>query len=116
MVTKTDANRAIHDEPGNISRSQFFSDVVTAFCGSWVFIIIFLIITVLWIVINSTVSAMDVYPFIFFNLVLTVVSTFQGPLIMMSQNRQMERDRDAVRGLHMKLDRVLDTDRRYDVL
>lgn len=49
----------------------------------------------------------DPYPYILLNLFLTVVSTFQSPLIMMSQNRQMERDRDAVLGLHAKLDELL---------
>ena len=48
----------------------------------------------------------DPYPYILLNLLLTVVSTFQSPLIMMSQNREMERDRDAVQGLHDKLDKV----------
>ncbi len=50
----------------------------------------------------------DPYPYILFNLVLTIVSTFQGPLIMMSQNRQLDRDREAVTGLHAKLDALLD--------
>lgn len=48
----------------------------------------------------------DAFPWLLMNLFLTVVSTFQSPLIMMSQNRQMERDRDAVRGLHEKLDEL----------
>jgi uncharacterized membrane protein len=51
-------------------------------------------------------GGIDPYPFILLNLILTVVSTMQSPLIMMSQNRQMERDRDAVQGLHQKLDEL----------
>ncbi len=50
----------------------------------------------------------DPYPYILLNLFLTVVSTFQSPLIMMSQNRQMERDREAVAGLHRKLDAIME--------
>ncbi len=93
-----------------LSLAQRAADQVTLFCGSWAFIFIGSGLTVGWIVLNTMLvlfGAFDPYPFIFFNLVLTVVSTFQGPLIMMSQNRQMERDRDAVQGLHSKLDRLL---------
>jgi uncharacterized membrane protein len=94
----------------SLTRSQRDADVVTAFCGSWAFIFIGSGLTVGWISLNTMLflfGEFDPYPFIFFNLVLTVVSTFQGPLIMMSQNRQMERDREAIRGLHEKLDRLL---------
>jgi uncharacterized membrane protein len=91
----------------DLTYSQRASDVVTSFCGSWTFIVVFSGITFGWIILNSILiifGVFDPYPYILFNLVLTVVSTFQGPLIMMSQNRQMERDRDAVLGLHQKLD------------
>ena len=91
----------------DLTPAQRTADRVTAFCGSWSFIFIFSGLTVGWIVLNTTLvlfDEFDPYPFIFFNLVLTVVSTFQGPLIMMSQNRQMERDREAVASLHIKLD------------
>jgi uncharacterized membrane protein len=50
----------------------------------------------------------DEYPFILLNLFLTVISTMQSPIIMMSQNRQVERDRENVNGLHAKLDRILE--------
>jgi uncharacterized membrane protein len=94
--------------------SQRMADVVTEFCGSWTFIFVFGGGTVAWVIMNSALlifGVFDPYPYIALNLVLTVVSTFQGPLIMMSQNRQMERDRDAVQGLHEKLDRVLEAER-----
>lgn len=81
--------------------------MVTEFCGSWTFIIAFSVITLGWMALNSLLIlfvVFDPYPYILLNLFLTVISTFQSPLIMMSQNRQMERDRDAVRGLHDKLD------------
>lgn len=90
--------------------AQRAADVVTEFCGSWTFITVFSAICAAWVLANVGMFALgefDPYPYIFLNLVLTVVSTFQGPLIMMSQNRQMERDRAAVQGLHAKLDALL---------
>ncbi len=84
-----------------LSRSQQAADAVTEFCGSWSFIVVFSAIVAVWM---STSSRFDPYPYILLNLVLTVVSTFQSPLIMMSQNRQIERDREAIQGLHAKLD------------
>jgi uncharacterized membrane protein len=90
-----------------LSFAQRAADWVTEFCGSWTFIIVFSLITFGWIGFNSykiTQHPFDAYPYILLNLVLTIVSTFQSPLIMMSQNRQMERDREAVQGIHNKLD------------
>lgn len=68
---------------------------VCRFCGSWWFIGGGLALTTTWVLLNIglLVGEFDPYPFVFYNLVLTVVSTFQGPLIMMSQNRQADRDR-----------------------
>lgn len=92
-----------------LTRAQRAADVVTEFCGSWTFIVAFSVITFGWMMLNSVLilfRVFDPYPYILLNLFLTVVSTFQSPLIMMSQNRQMERDRDAVQGLHDKLDEL----------
>jgi uncharacterized membrane protein len=92
---------------GPLRWSQRLSDMVTAFCGSWTFVGAFSAIVAVWVALNSVwliFGTFDEYPYIALNLLLTVVSTFQGPLIMMSQNRQAERDREAVRGLHAKLD------------
>jgi len=104
VVPAASANR-----PPALSRSQRAADAVTEFCGSWTFIIAFSALTAGWVCLNTLLvlfGEFDPYPYICLNLVLTVVSTFQSPLIMMSQNRQMERDRDAVRGLHAKLDDI----------
>jgi uncharacterized membrane protein len=94
-----------------LTRSQRAADAVTIFCGSWTFILMFGVFTLLWLGLNTTLLLVhrpfDPYPFILLNLVFTVVELFQGPLIMMSQNREMERDREAVQGLHAKLDRIL---------
>ncbi len=95
--------------PGpRLTRAQRAADIVTEFCGSWTFIIVFSGITIGWMALNTIaiLNHPDPYPYILLNLFLTVVSTFQSPLIMMSQNRQMERDRDAVQGLHAKLDEL----------
>ena len=89
--------------------AQKLSDSVTRFCGSWTFVISFSALTFGWVTLNSIlfiVDSFDPYPYIFLNLVLMIVSTFQGPLIMMSQNRQADRDREAVAGIHAKLDRI----------
>lgn len=93
-------------EESKLTRAQRAADAVTEFCGSWPFIIVFSGITLVWMAYNTfqVFHAFDPYPYILLNLFLTVISTFQSPLIMMSQNRQMERDRDAVKGLHAKLD------------
>jgi uncharacterized membrane protein len=97
-----------------LSRSQRAADTVTEFCGSWTFIVAFAVMTMIWVGLNTVQIAFqpfDRYPFILLNLVFTVIELFQGPLIMMSQNRQMERDRDTVRGLHTKLDAILEIER-----
>ena len=119
---RTDQPRGILKLPDCVTppltRSQRLSDAVTAFCGSWPFISYFSIICLLWMAYNSVWQAFDPYPYILLNLFLTVISTFQSPLIMMSQNRQIERDKEAaarqaeldrelVRGLHEKLDKVI---------
>lgn len=100
------------------------SDVVTGFVGSWAFIIAQIVFLMLWILINTYLILwiqFDPYPFIFLNLVLSWAAALQVPLIMMSQNRQNDRDRERsqhdyqvnmlaeseVRHLHQKLDQLL---------
>lgn len=72
------------------------ADRVSEIFGSWPFIIIFICFLVAWIVINTVVlvsgSAIDPYPFILLNLVLSCIAALQAPVIMMSQNRQGEKD------------------------
>ena len=75
------------------TRGQRWADKVTEFSGSWTFIIWFVIVCLVWIVVNSINGyKFDPYPFLFLNWTLTVVSTFQNPLILLSQNRQNEND------------------------
>ena len=74
---------------------QRAADTIARFAGSWAFIFSFAGVLVLWMVINAILAtkAFDPYPFILLNLVLSCVAAIQAPLIMMSQNRQEEKDR-----------------------
>ena len=77
------------------SFGQRAADKIAKFAGSWGFIFSFVAVLVLWMVINVLMAsnAFDAYPFILLNLVLSCVAAIQAPLIMMSQNRQEEKDR-----------------------
>lgn len=74
---------------------QRAADTIAKFAGSWALIFSFAGVLVLWMVINAILAtkAFDPYPFILLNLVLSCVAAIQAPLIMMSQNRQEEKDR-----------------------
>ncbi|MBU2536906.1 MAG: DUF1003 domain-containing protein [Proteobacteria bacterium] len=74
---------------------QKASDWVAMHLGSWWFIIIQTIILALWVIVNITAWILhwDPYPFIFMNLVLSLQAAYAAPIIMMSQNRQANRDR-----------------------
>lgn len=76
------------------------ADHVAAFGGSWSFIIGFVAVLVGWILLNSVLlvrwgEVFDPYPYIFLNLILSMIAAVQAPVIMMSQNRQAARDRLA---------------------
>lgn len=74
---------------------QRAADKIAKFAGSWAFIFSFSALLILWMVGNVILAkrAFDPYPFILLNLVLSCVAALQAPLIMMSQNRQEEKDR-----------------------
>mgnify|MGYP001661986055 FL=1 len=74
---------------------QRAADVIAKFAGSWAFIFSFTGVLVIWMIVNTLLAAkaFDPYPFILLNLVLSCVAAIQAPLIMMSQNRQEEKDR-----------------------
>ena len=71
------------------------SDVITQFCGTWKFIISVLVFIAVWISINmlAWLSHWDPYPFILLNFILSCLAAMQAPIILMSQNRQAQRDR-----------------------
>jgi len=81
----------------NSSAGARIADQVAAFIGSWQFIIIQSVIFFIWVVVNTVwlLSAyqFDPYPFILFNLFMSAEAAYSSPLILMSQNRQTERDR-----------------------
>ncbi len=74
---------------------QRAADAIAKFAGSWAFIFSFTGVLVAWMVVNALLlsKAFDPFPFILLNLVLSCVAAIQAPLIMMSQNRQEEKDR-----------------------
>ncbi|MFH1327164.1 MAG: DUF1003 domain-containing protein [archaeon] len=74
---------------------QKAADKLTIWAGSWSFILVFLLIIVVWIAVNiyAWVGEWDPYPFILLNLVLSCLAAIQAPIILMSQNRQTQRDR-----------------------
>ena len=78
-----------------ISVGQRAADAIAKFAGSWAFIGSFVGVLLLWMALNVCLAAkaFDPYPFILLNLVLSCVAAIQAPLIMMSQNRQEEKDR-----------------------
>ncbi|HLC77995.1 MAG TPA: DUF1003 domain-containing protein [Candidatus Nanoarchaeia archaeon] len=77
------------------SFAQKAADSVTKWVGSWTFIIAFLAFIVLWMGANvyAWVNEWDAYPFILLNLVLSTVAAIQAPIILMSNNREAQRDR-----------------------
>jgi uncharacterized membrane protein len=115
----------LHPPKEIITTGQKISDRVAKFGGSWAFIISFFVILLLWIVYNSVAlqqARFDPYPFILMNLILSCIAALQAPIIMMSQNRQEEKDRQRsendylinlkaeleIRSLHQKLDVLLE--------
>jgi uncharacterized membrane protein len=71
------------------------ADSLATWAGSWTFIITFVFLLIIWMMVNvyAWVSAWDPYPFILLNLVLSCVAALQAPVILMSQNRQAQKDR-----------------------
>lgn len=80
-----------------ITFGQKSADNLTKFAGSWTFILIFFLFLITWVGINSFLviyeKKLDPYPFILLNLLLSCLAAIQAPIILMSQNRQTQRDR-----------------------
>jgi len=106
-----------------LSFGEKLADRVAAVGGSWGFIVTFSLFLVGWAILNTAVlgaRAFDPFPFIFLNLVLSMVAALQAPIIMMSQNRQASKDRfearldyetnlraeSQIEGLHEKMDQL----------
>ncbi len=115
----------LHPPMEPLTTGQKISDKVARFGGSWKFIISFGIVLTLWIVFNVIALGrwkFDPYPFILMNLILSCIAALQAPIIMMSQNRQEEKDRKQsendylinlkaemqIRSLQQKMDLLLE--------
>lgn len=94
LVLRKPINRAPRD-PGQASFGDRLADRVASFGGSWTFIILFGLVLLAWTAGNALLRghAFDPYPFIFLNLMLSMLAAVQAPIIMMSQNRQGAKDR-----------------------
>lgn len=112
------------DEQNRGTLGQRVADKVASFGGSWTFIILFSCFLLGWIALNAFWffnRGFDPYPFILLNLILSCLAAMQAPIIMMSQNRQGEKDRERakedymvnlkaeleVRALHEKIDHLM---------
>ena len=110
------------------SFGQKAADAVAKFAGSWAFIFSFVAVMAIWMILNVLLAAhaFDAYPFILLNLVLSCIAAIQAPLIMMSQKRQEQKDRERaendfkvnlkceiiLENLHRKLDELLEYERK----
>ena len=117
-------------DPKELSFGERLADRVASFGGSWTFILLFAGFLIGWVVLNSIMLPMmlsdkegfDPYPYILLNLFLSMLAAIQAPIIMMSQNRQSEHDRQSAQedfeinlkaemeilSLHEKMDEVRD--------
>lgn len=130
LVARSVSNRRLvakshpHLNEEKVSLGARLADKVADFGGSWKFIIIFFTTLVGWMVLNVWWlgnKGFDPYPFILLNLILSCLASIQAPIIMMSQNRQEDKDRNRaehdykvnlkaeveIRMLHEKLDHLL---------
>ncbi len=115
----------MHPPKEMLTRGQRVSDKVARFGGSWAFIGSFGVMLFIWLLYNSLVpkpAQFDPFPFILMNLILSCLAALQAPIIMMSQNRQEEKDRQRaendylvnlkseleVRNLHSKMDLLME--------
>jgi len=118
------AEEVIGEYEGKLSIGSRMADRIASFGGSWRFIGLFFTVLVAWMLVNTLLlltRPFDPYPFILLNLVLSCLAAIQAPVIMMSQNRQEQKDRARaehdyqvnlkaeleIRQLHEKMDHVL---------
>ena len=114
----------VEEDEKEITFGQKLADKVAEFGGSWGFIIFFMTFLVAWILLNVfwlSNHGFDPFPFILLNLILSCIAAIQAPVIMMSQNRQEEKDRERakkdykinlkseleIRELHEKIDHLI---------
>src|SRR5579864_3548431 len=109
MLSQRAARDVVKEFDDNLTWGQRLADRVAELNGSWAFILVLLGLTVLWCIVNiplvavhaglftrgedGRITGFDPYPYILYNLVLAILVSLQGPLIVMSQNRQTAKDR-----------------------
>jgi uncharacterized membrane protein len=109
MLSQRAAKDVVKEFEENLSWSQRLADKVAELNGSWAFIMALMALTAGWCIINipsiaehvglyskgddGKLTSFDPYPYILYNLVLAILVSLQGPLIVMSQNRQTAKDR-----------------------
>lgn len=120
----TISDKVNNDDEAKSTFGQKLADHVATFGGSWTFIMIFTFFLIVWIMANFlwlSNRGFDPYPFILLNLILSCIAAMQAPIIMMSQNRQEEKDRERakkdyvvnlkseleIRILHEKIDHLM---------
>ncbi len=108
VVTALENNKSLVGkiEPADevLTLGQRLADHVASFGGSWNFIVLFLLFMLAWIGLNVyllTNQGFDPYPFTLLNLILSCLAALQAPIIMMSQNRQEEKDRIRAKNDYM---------------
>jgi uncharacterized membrane protein len=127
MAQRLVVSRNVNQEfDQQLTLGERLADRVASIGGSWGFITAFCVFIVIWVLLNAAFladfggSAFDPYPFVFLNLMLSLLAAIQAPVIMMSQNRQADKDRMAaghdyevnlkaefeIASLHEKLDNI----------
>ncbi len=120
---------SISEHESKLTFGQRAADGLARFAGSWTFIILFFMILVLWIAVNAVVltKPFDIYPFILLNLILSCLAAIQAPIIMMSQNRQEQKDRlrakndykvnlkaeIIIEDIHQKMDAIIEQQKEF---
>jgi len=96
MLSDHVAKNAVKEVEEHLTWTQKLADKIAELNGSWTFILTLLGLTLAWTAVNVSgmlAQPFDAYPFVFFNLILAILGALQGPLIVMSQNRQSLKDR-----------------------
>lgn len=96
LLQRRVARNVNEEEALTLTYADRAADMIAEFGGSWKFIIAYIVFFIIWMGVNSfllTRTPFDPFPFILLNLALSILQSFQAPIIMMSQNRQSHKDR-----------------------
>jgi uncharacterized membrane protein len=96
MLSRRMAKNVVEEIDRSLTWKDRLADKVAELNGSWSFIVGLIAVVIGWMALNApaaTRAPFDPYPYVFFNLVLAILVALQGPLIVMSQNRQARKDR-----------------------